>query len=589
MNKAEHFSIKQATRRVELWTRIRNTSKPYFDAEGRYDGNAWAPESKNDRSYDQRVVIELAIAFLHGDEADRNFAEKILRANDLMIGTCAFTMDYLLALWHAAGENLTSPTRQWVLDQICTGSQTQTKLVGCSDTTKVHGQNFSHKGFNLKGIQWQGYNDNHVTMATSSLILGGELTGDSVLVEAGRASLRQMRDLLQRRGFINECNDCYLPHTMYPLASIVAWAKDEECRQLAQDGLVRIWSDLIGHWHPNLGRKIGPSARDYTEGRLSSKGWLMFLGYVFGFEALPGWLNIDTIFEPEATLPSQKFQWPHGNGQGWNLGFIARISAQEFVVPEFLSQLFYNKKFPNLIQGTNEFGNMLEIWEEVHEDGRKTQHGLHNVQYAGGSHFLTSYQEEDWGMGTADQRLLGGCPNNNWQVSYRKQRPLNDIRHQGSWYCSYTINDKCMSEENALQMIEGRPESTTPHGPVHFADGGRFAGIQQQRTAMMLYRPRPLENWKISSLGLTLLYPKHYGNEVDELWFGDQRIQDWKGDSCEIRDIFIKDGPMYIGFRPLISPWLPVDGEKPLACDIRMKAEQRGLWGAIHLFSYRGP
>jgi hypothetical protein len=197
--------------------------------------------------------------------------------------------------------------------------------------------------------------------------------------------------------------------------------------------------------------------------------------------------------------------------------------------------------------------------------------------------------EADWGMGTADQRLLGSCPNNNWQVSYRKTRPLNDIRQQGSWSCSYTINDKCMAEEHHLEMIEGRPESTMLHGPVHFADAGRFAGIQHQRTAILLYRPRPLENWKMSSLALTLLYPLHYGNQVDGLWLGDESVKDWCAESATAADVFVKDGPVYLGFRPLIPPWREdVDGP-PLSCELRIKVERRGLWGCVQFFNYRGP
>ena len=309
----------QRRRRDDLWRRVRAVCGCYFDAEGRYDGNAF--RTGRERQYDQRVVIELAMALLHGGPADRALAERALRANDLMIGFCAFNMDYALALWHTCAEQLTPATRAWLLERITMGSLTATNLGVRGDTTSVHGQNFTHNGYNLRGMQWHGYNDNHVALGTSALVLGGELTGDAALVEAGRAGLRQLRDLLQRRGFIDECNDCYLPHTLYPLAAIVAWAKDAECRELAQAALVRIWSDLLGHWHPNLGRKIGPSARDYTQGRLSSKGWLMLFSYVFGEHVLPGWLNLDDVFAPEKAPPERRMAWPHDDGPAWNLGF----------------------------------------------------------------------------------------------------------------------------------------------------------------------------------------------------------------------------------------------------------------------------
>lgn len=573
-------------RAAALWARIRPACRQFFDADGHYDGNAFQPGM--DRQYDQRVVVEFAIALLHGDAADRELAEKALRSNDLRLPYCAFNMDYVLALWHTGGDRLTKETRQWLLGEMeaaCVTSVTAPEIAGGG----AGGYAASHSGHNLRGTQWHGYNDNHVSLATSALILSGELFDHREDVEAGRCVLRQMRDTLLRRGFIHEANDCYLPHTMYPLASIVAWAKDEECRELAQAGLDRIWSDLLGHWHPNLGRKLGPSARDYTEGRLSSKGWVMLFSHVFGSDVLPAWLNLDDIFSPETAPLERRMEWPHGGGQGWNLGFLARIAAQPFVVPDVLAPWVNEKPYPFEIIGTNEFGNMLEIHEEVRPEGTKIQHGLHNVQFAGGPHLLTTYLEEDWGMGTADQRLLGGCPNNNWQLSYRKQRPLADIRQQGNWFCSFTINDKCVSEENHLQYIEGMPDSKTLHGPVHFADGGRFAGLQHQRTSLLVYRPRPLENWAISSLALSLVYPRHFGNDVDELWLGDERIENWSGDSASAAEIFVKDGPLFIGFRALTPPWREdLNGPKPTGFAPRLVVEQRGLWGCVHMETYRG-
>jgi hypothetical protein len=316
----------------------------------------------------------------------------------------------------------------------------------------------------------------------------------------------------------------------------------------------------------------------------------MFFSYVFGEDFLPAWLSIDDIFEPESAPPKRKFCWHMDEGNSWQLGFIVRISAQPFEVPDFLAKLVERKRFPHEIIGTNEFGNMLEIWEQVHADGSKTQHGTTNVQFPGGPHLLTTLMEADWGMGTVDQRLLGSCPNNNWQVSYRKKRPLKDIRNQGHWYCSYSINDKVMSDENYMEIIEGEAEAKSLHGPVHWADAGRFAGMQHRRTAILLYRPRPFENWKLTSLALTLIYPKHYGNEVDELWLGDKRVEGWEGESADVCDIFVKDGPMYIAFRPLVSPWRKdIDGPEPLTSDVRLKAEQRGLWGMVNIFNYRGP
>ena len=57
---------------------------------------------------------------------------------------------------------------------------------------RAGGSNVWHRGYNLRGIQWHGYNDNHVALGTSALILGGELVDRRDDVEAGRASLMQI-------------------------------------------------------------------------------------------------------------------------------------------------------------------------------------------------------------------------------------------------------------------------------------------------------------------------------------------------------------------------------------------------------------
>ena len=166
------------------------------------------------------------------------------------INACSFTTEYVLAVMLGAGDRLPADLRAALRERI--------------------GRDVLH--YAKKDLQHHGYNDNHVTLATASLVLGGELVGNSEAVEEGRANLMNFRDTFLRRGFMHETNDCYIPHSLYSTAIVAEFAQDPEIRQLARDGEARIWADWIGHWHPNLGRKPGPSARDYTGGRLLSSG-----------------------------------------------------------------------------------------------------------------------------------------------------------------------------------------------------------------------------------------------------------------------------------------------------------------------------
>jgi hypothetical protein len=100
----------------------------------------------------------------------------------------------------------------------------------------------------------------------------------------------------------------------------------------------------------------------------------------------------------------------------------------------------------------------------------------------------------------------------------------------------------------------------------------------------------PLLNWlPCPEKEIPIIYPRHFENDVDELWLGDERVENWSGSSTIAADIFIKDGPLYSGFRPRTPPWRDdLNGPKPSGFVPRLVVEQRGLWGCVHLKTYCG-
>jgi hypothetical protein len=116
----------------------------------------------------------------------------------------------------------------------------------------------------------------------------------------------------------------------------------------------------------------------------------------------------------------------------------------------------------------------------------------------------------------------------------------------------------------------------------HWFDNGRYAGIQHERTSMMLYRPRIHDRQAITALATTMVLPLTFHNRVEHVWLGDTEIQDFAGESTELCDVFIQDGPLYIGIRPLLN--------RPQGCaGARVVATRDAFWGSIHFYSYRGP
>jgi hypothetical protein len=549
-------------RRAWVFDQVRRAFRRFVDADG-----AWQSPPGLNPEPDWRVIVQVALPFLFGDAADRRLARAFLLHPTVQqrINACSFTTEYVLAVINGAGEAMPADLRATLLARI--------------------GRDVLH--YAKKDLQHHGYNDNHVTLATAVLVLGGELTGNAEAVEEGRANLLNFRDTFLRRGFMHETNDCYLPHTLYSTAQVAEYAQDPEIKQLALDCEARIWADYILHWHPNLSRKPGPSARDYTGGRLhplvvAAGLWLVF-GDGFGQPAYPP----EDVFAD--VLPDEHYFRFNGNPADghWNLGFLARMAAHPFHVPAHLAPLIYDRPYPHTVRGTHETGHYDEgaRREAPGPGGTKVLEGItleHVLPFSGREIFTYQYQEADWAMGTASQRMIGNCPNNNWQVAYRKAAPLARTADQGLLFCSYTINDKPVTGDWIFRMDPDDPAVTQHEDIEHWFDNGRYAGLQHERITIVLYRPRIHERHALTALATTLVVPLTFNNRVDHVWLGDMEIDDFTGESASLCDIFIQDGPLYIGIRPLLS--------RPQACaGARVRAVRDDCWGLIHLYSYDGP
>jgi hypothetical protein len=543
-------------RREWVFEMIRKHFRQYLD-----ENANWQSPPANSKNPDPRVLAEVSLPFLLGSPADRALGIKCIQHPDVQkrLNACAFTTEYLLTVIFAAGDAFPQDLKE----------ELRTAMRG--KLTRYASRDLRHHG----------YNDNHVTLATSTLILGGQFTGDAEAIEEGRANLLNFRDTFLRRGFMHETNDCYMPHSIYPIAAVAEWCEDEEIRELALACEARMWVDWLGHWHVNLARKPGPSARDYTGGRLDpigfNAGLWCILGERFGQPVLP----IADIFLDEVPEDRQFGYNARRDDNTWMQGFLARICAHGYHIPEEIAALAYDRHYPHLIRGTHEVGNFMETAHIPGSDNKTPPPLKGIVPFAAREIYTYQYQEEDWAMGTASQRMIGNCPNNNWQIAYRKASPLTRKRDQGLIFCSYTINDKLCTEERHTFQLD--PEDSRPQNPedvVHWHDNGRYAAVQHEKTSIMLYRPRPHDRMHLKSLATSLIFPLCFGNTVEKILLGDQEIQDFTGESKDLCNVYIQDGPLYIGIRPLFPNRLPAE--------TRVKAIRQPFWGVINFYNYQG-
>lgn len=550
-------------RRDWIFAEVRRKFRPFVDDEAR-----WLTPPGLTPQPDARVFVQVALAYLHGTAADRALAAKLLLSPPVLAKVaegCAFVPEYLVTLLHAAGPLVPADVRERITAAIAPGLLSYAR----------------------RDLRHHGYNDNHVTLATAHLVLTGELTGQPEAVEEGRANLLNFRDTFLRRGFMHETNDCYIPHTLYSLAAVAEWARDPEIRALARACEERVWVDWSGHWHPELARKPGPSARDYTRGRLhpltvNTALWAI-LGDDFG----------QPVYPPEDSfadaLPEEhRFDFdgnPHDGA--WDCGFLTWMAAHPFHPPRACAELFVRRTYPHIIQGTHEMGHFAESAFRFRPDATggpgTPEWRIHPgvMPFAAREFYTYQYQEADWAMGTASQRMLGRSPNNNWSVSWRKSAPLRRTADQGLLFSSFTVNDKPCTANHDFTLDPADPFSKNSESVEHWSDNGRYAAVQHERTALMLYRPRMVDSHAITSLATSLILPLHFGNSIDRIDLGDETLTNFNTTSPHLTDLFIQDGPLYIALRPLIPLTLPAD--------FRVKVELGVFWVLFHFYTYRGP
>lgn len=361
----------------------------------------------------------------------------------------------------------------------------------------------SYPGDRQADYQFHGANDNMPAKATLGLILGGEYFGDDEAVAHGLWNLRQLRELLTRRGLISEyTSPTYSALTLVNLTEIMLHARHPEAARLAELCVERIWADVLGHFHPPTRTMAGPYSRAYE---LDSTAH-------FSTSACLLWLALGekgASFDPIEELRRDTVRIVHHHSdRTTQIGVLAWLISCPIYPPAKLCQWLDSRTYPFHLSADSE-----RIAREASE--------VHTTLYAEENFALGTSFGETWTAGQSEAFFL------QYVRDFDPKQSGADITQVRTAYARYLIDDQ-------------QPQSTSsmlkPHSLVHT--------IHKGRSALVLARPQPsLAADAHRSLRFSIVIPTHFG-EVEHIEVKSTLSGPW---------VFVSDGTVHLAFLGLNS------------------------------------
>lgn len=377
-------------------------------------------------------------------------------------------------------------------------------------------------------FDYVGVNDNFPSMATYILIIGGQVLEMPEMIRLGKERLGHFKALFTRRGVACEYNSpTYSPIQLLAMAELGMQARDPEIRKTARECEQRIWADCLGHLHKETSQIAGPYSRAYGGDSAGYTGLIRCSLYGLLGDALP--VNIiNTLLESEQ---GQKDGYAHAGAAFTQINAVW-LTDTVYSCPDSLLELALNKQYPYEMTATTEFTSSTDMPPTDPPTWPKGE--VANYEYPAGSGRISTYMTEDYALGVASHEFHNGVQTDSFHLLYRRQVPALHQKDIGTVYARYLVNEK--EPTGGMTLLE---------------DNGRKLGIQSKNTAVMLYKPKPFLQKQVSSMKLSLVLPS-LNVSVEEVWLGDQKMTGQKILSEEPCSVFIKDGPVYMAFHPLL-------------------------------------
>jgi len=400
-------------------------------------------------------------------------------------------------------------------------------------------------------LKFHGCNDNMPMMSTKALILGGEKLGNDAAYRQGVWNLNEFRRLLSRSAWESEFNSStYSAITLSNLAKIASRAADAAVRELAAKCEIRIWTELLLHWHPGTKHSGGPQCRAYAIDAVGHNHSLQALFWLaFGPEAT-GRDLMKSYFEPDGTEVIH-FQ---GNYMQ-SVAEYCDMLDNEFHLPDEIGELIVKRKYPALTRGRSECMNRFGGSGEYH---------------------TCSYMEEDFSLGTVNVPLVSGDSTLQLYATYKRRSEVRSFRDAATVFYRY------YNEPVSAGVPETSRDGAFQNEKFMKSLAHAYA-IQKKNTAMLLTIPSVeiLAGKKTEILKLDILFPSHYGKITSSVIGGGRVMDGACGESAEVVPVSVEAGEVFIHIQPLIPTALS------RKCALRFS--RMNHYEALELINYEGP
>lgn len=527
----------QADRKRQIYEKIAEYTMDYFDQDGH-----WRVNHSHEESLGLRERIWFVLSYMEsGDRGAIQLANRIITATTFSM--CHFTPMAALQVLVKYDDQLEPDARAALTAYL------NDELL---------------REFTSVEMEFRGANDNYATMGAYTLLAAGLYLKQDDYMQAGAQRLQQLCKLLQRRGFTSECNSpTYTPIQAYCMAEIAELPLSAELQEMALQCEERLWVDLLFHYHPTTFQTAGPYSRAYAVDSTAHTHSSRILLYIL--------LGDEVAINPMNTFFTGKFGKP-GELLHHSVGFMqintGCLIHTTYHCPAYLVEQMKNRSYPYRVQGTYEYS------AATFKPQPNPNESDDLFEMPAGSGSISTYMEPDFAMGVMSREFRTGVFDDAFHLLYRRSRRVTEQKDIATVCSRLILNDKKWGESNDYSKINW------PQWKDALLDEGRKIGIHHDQTAMMLYKPKIGLHEAVSSIKLSLLFSARYG-PVEQIWLGEHRLDQLEGASVEACPVFVKDGPVYMAFFPLVF--------SDLGREQAVKVEKTSDYLIVSFYNYEGP